>query len=563
MPTIRLPGLLILLAALLSGCSGGSLDSDSDDQNRTVLVTAGANRSVSEGANVTLTGEASGEATPFTYSWSVVPALTIEQADTSVPEVTFTAPTTIEPLEYTFTLLVTDANGNQGSDSVIITVEPVNELPRAVITVRSPDPVPSPLPAGIDVVLSGEQSVDIDAPATGAAIAQWQWAQTEGPSVLQNVSLNGDSVAFTTPLRDDASQLGFSLTVTDQEGGSHTASILLSVLSQADTVPTVDAGTDHTVYPGELIALVGDANSTVPAATPLAYRWLNDSTLEPTIADSTALKTYAIAPMVSSSQVISFSLAVTDRFGNVVEDAVAITVKPMPLSPMNDTGVAAQASLTQVATTYQSAFLGQDGQRGRDVIAANGVLEKAGQGSQGFDFTRLDVLGDEIDDSATSWACVRDNVSGLVWEVKDTSTSLHGRDHTYSWYHTTNNGGDQGDTNGAGTSCSLASCNTTAFIAAVNAQGLCNFYDWRLPTHNELMSIAHFGKTSGVLLDTDYFPNSTGGGADPLWYWTRIPSADGVQEDAQNAWAIDFLSGNDNFLNKSTPVRVRLVRGGR
>jgi hypothetical protein len=43
-----------------------------------------------------------------------------------------------------------------------------------------------------------------------------------------------------------------------------------------------------------------------------------------------------------------------------------------------------------------------------------------------------------------------------------------------------------------------------------------------------------------------------------------VPSADGVNsDDAQNAWALDFDSGVDNFLNKSSAARVRLVRAGR
>ena len=86
-----------------------------------------------------------------------------------------------------------------------------------------------------------------------------------------------------------------------------------------------------------------------------------------------------------------------------------------------------------------------------------------------------------------------------------------------------------------------------------------------MPTYEEMMSLIHFGLASGVRVDDDYFPNSgTVDGDGRLWYWTRIPSADGVAEDAaQNAWALDFASGLDNFLNKATPGSVRLVRAGR
>jgi chitinase len=66
------------------------------------------------------------------------------------------------------------------------------------------------------------------------------------------------------------------------------------------------------------------------------------------------------------------------------------------------------------------------------------------------------------------------------------------------------------------------------------------------------------------MIDNSYFPNTMDSLITPVWYWTRDSSADGfTNEQAQNAWTIDFASGNDNFLNKSTAGRVRLVRAGR
>jgi hypothetical protein len=98
----------------------------------------------------------------------------------------------------------------------------------------------------------------------------------------------------------------------------------------------------------------------------------------------------------------------------------------------------------------------------------------------------------------------------------------------------------------------------------VNASGMCNFRDWRLPSHQELLSLVHFGRNAAPLIDPEYFPNSLTGDNQPVWYWTVNGSADGEStDDALNAWAIDFASGNDNFINKSTAASVRLVRAGR
>jgi hypothetical protein len=243
-----------------------------------------------------------------------------------------------------------------------------------------------------------------------------------------------------------------------------------------------------------------------------------------------------------------------------------VIIKPFPNHPLNDTGVILQATDSQVSSGYQGDYPGQDGQRGQDIMHANGLSEKAGRGVQGFDFTRLDDIGDQVDDETLSWSCVRDNVTGLIWGAKTDAltTTLHSNSHSYSWYQSDQEGDFDGDLNGVDTSCSITNCNTQDYIIEVNSQGLCNFRDWRLPTHNELLSILHLGQITAPMIDADYFPNTTDSLNTPVWYWTLNSSADGfANEQAQNAWAIDFTSGNDNFLNKSTAGKVRLVRAGR
>jgi hypothetical protein len=280
--------------------------------------------------------------------------------------------------------------------------------------------------------------------------------------------------------------------------------------------------------------------------------------------DNDALSTFAIAPLVTSSTVVAYTLTVTDANGNSVEDTVNVRIRPMPTPLLNDTGFLQQATNDALTQAQQNDFPGQDGQRGADIIEQNGLIEKAGRGKAGFDFTRLNANGDEQDANADSWSCVRDNVTGLVWEVKTNDGAFQDTDYTYSWYSETVNGGFAGDQTGANATCLLANCNTAAYVQAVNAQGLCGFYDWRLPTHDELFSLMHLGIADDVAIDEEYFPNTGAVTTEPLWYWTSVPSADGVNsDDAQNAWALDFDSGVDNFLNKSSAVRVRLVRAGR
>lgn len=552
---------------MLTACSGGSLDSDTNNSSPKVLVNVGADKSVDENSTVMLSAEAVGQTTVLTYAWRVTPNLSITQDDVNAAAATFVAPTTTKNVAYTFTLEVTDEDGNKGSDSLVYTILPVNIAPIAMIEASQVKNMPlNQYPAGVAVILDGSMSYDPDGSGSLQSVSQYLWQQTAGADVLQGISTDGDSLAFTTPVLDDNTSLTFSLTVTDAEGASAQQTITLNIQSASYTLPIVDAGLDHQVLSGETIILNGTASTSVDAAKPLTYRWLTDSELNPTIDDIQQLTTYAIAPSVETAQTMTFSLEVTDASGNVVVDAINVGVKPMLIRPLNDTGVSQQATDIQNRLTHQSAYPGQDGQRGQDIMAQVGSLEKAGQGSQGFDFTRLDAVGDEVDDTTLDWSCVRDNVTGLIWEVKlpFSDVSLHSSAHTYTWYLAELEQDPTGTQTSASASCSLTECNTTTFVTAVNEEGLCNYHDWRIPSHQELLSIVHFGRSSAPMIDVGHFPNTTENLGDPVWYWTNQSSADGTAEEvSRTAWAFDFTTGNDNFLLKSSGVHIRLVRAGR
>lgn len=208
----------------------------------------------------------------------------------------------------------------------------------------------------------------------------------------------------------------------------------------------------------------------------------------------------------------------------------------------------------------------QDARYGRDAAAAAGQLTKVGAGSAGFDYSKVANNGSTLATSAvlgsaaTDWACTKDNVTGLVWEVK-TSGGLRSSAHTYTWYSTdaTSNGGNAGalGTNTCAGSLAAApynnQCNTQNFVAAVNAVGLCGASDWRLPSQRELLSIVHAGNTDPSI-DTAYFLNTSN-----FYYWTKttfaaVPAA---------AWVVDFGFGSTAAYGKSGGYNVvRLVRGG-
>jgi hypothetical protein len=386
-------------------------------------------------------------------------------------------------------------------------------------------------------------------------------------------------------LLQEDTQASFLLEVLDQEGAVAEQSVTLTFLAESNTIPTLEAGPSVTVNSGELISLSAEANSRARGAAPYSVTWSSDSDLAPIIDDFNSFSTFSIAPLVTTVTELVFNLTIEDSYGNQQRTTYTAMVLPSVQSRLNDTGVTLNATNVSIVEGYQSEFAGQDAQFGNDRVAESALLNKAGRGESGFDFTRLNQNGDEVDQDTSDWRCVRDNVTGLIWENKtNDSNDLHFADSTFTWYSEVDNGGFAGSLNSQSDSCNLdsASCNTQSFISAVNAEGLCGFFDWRLPTHTELLSLVHYGAfdafSSGnssysPLIDTEYFPfmgssmNQDSEQSDTtefLWYWTSLPNVDGVNDlGAQSAWTIDFYSGVDNFIDKSSEFRVKLVRAGR
>jgi hypothetical protein len=228
---------------------------------------------------------------------------------------------------------------------------------------------------------------------------------------------------------------------------------------------------------------------------------------------------------------------------------------------LNDTGITDCWNDTGVVTTGVEADTGthprQDCRYGRDPAATAG-MPKTGAGGKGFDFQKIANDGTVLDASATlgtgakDWACTRDNVTGLIWEVKTTS-GLRSQGHSYTWYNSdvATNGGSAGTASG-GTCATTGRCDTEKFVADVNAAGLCGASTWRMPTVKELESIADLGRYNPAI-DPTYFPNTR---ASDFW------SASAFAYWSAPAWIVYFDLGGASYNYKNSYYHVRLVRAG-
>lgn len=195
-----------------------------------------------------------------------------------------------------------------------------------------------------------------------------------------------------------------------------------------------------------------------------------------------------------------------------------------------DTGVTASqcygAGLTVAGCTSAAAIAfssKQDGMIGRDVTHPD-----SGDGKLGFSYSTVGRYA--------KTECVKDNITGLMWEGKPTS-GPRASTNKYANY----GDGRAGD--------------ASAYVAAVNATALCGHTDWRLPTVNELQSLVDYGvDIPGPTIDANWFPNTI---VQPGAYWTATRQAGA----GCSVWNISFDDGMVNTGACSLDFfHVRLVR---
>ena len=185
--------------------------------------------------------------------------------------------------------------------------------------------------------------------------------------------------------------------------------------------------------------------------------------------------------------------------------------------------------------TPECSGTGHDGEFGRDATAP-----QEGNGHAGFKFEKIGAAGEVLPREATTWSCVRDKVTGAMWEVK---TSDGGPRDGRTRYKNRGNG-QEGD--------------ASFYVQSVNAASLCGASDWRLPTRREMESLLDFSVAEGTpMLDGAWFPNSAAS-----LHWTATSAKVNGGSSAYR-WAVNFGNGQSIWYGgQYGEFAVRLVREG-
>lgn len=229
-------------------------------------------------------------------------------------------------------------------------------------------------------------------------------------------------------------------------------------------------------------------------------------------------------------------------FSNKVSLAIAGTAPAVAAQKLNDTGITWGGDYPSGNNATCTSNIGapQDCHHGRDA-----THNDPSDGHAGFSYTKLDGNGNSLPASAANWSCVRDNVTGLVWEGKTDDGTIHDKDNTYRW------GGKTALGSGYGTYYS----DWNSLVNGSNNEKLCGFSDWRVPTRQELIGLNHYGRVTPAI-DTAFFPNTPASA-----FWSASPYGN----DSYYAWYVHFNGGGANYQSsggRGYYGHVRLVRSG-
>ena len=335
-PSFTAPSQLAADASLVFELTVTDDDNATHTDTVTITVTAGANdaptatagsdQTVNEGDTVTLSGSGTDpESETLSYSWrqtSGTPNVSLTNANRA--SASFTAPTQlVNDASLVFTLTVTDARGESGTDTVTITITAGdNDAPTANAgsnrTVNE----------GASVTLSGSGTdPERETPLS------YSWRLSSGTPSVTLTNANRASASFTAPTQlVNSASLVFELTVTDNRGASGSDTVTITVTAGPNDAPTADAGSSRTVNGGAAVTLSG--SGTDPESETLSYSWRQTSGASVTLTGaSTATPSFTAPTGLAGGSILVFELTVTDARGASAVDTVTITIPAPDTTP--------------------------------------------------------------------------------------------------------------------------------------------------------------------------------------------------------------------------------------
>jgi hypothetical protein len=290
--------------------------------NQPPTANAGPNQAVATGATVTLAGSGTdSDGTIASYAWTQIAGSPVTLNGANTATASFVMPVAPAGTVFGFQLTVTDNVGALGTATVSITVA-ANQPPTA-----NAGPAQT-ANEGATVTLTGS-GTDPD-----GTIASYTWVQTAGPTVALT-NANTATATFTAPAVTADTVLTFALTVTDNNGGTATATTNVTVRN-VNQPPVANAGAAQTVNEGSLTTLSGSASDS--DGTIASYVWTQTAGPAVTLLNANTATASFVAPAVSVNTVLTFQLTVTDNQGATGSATTGVTVVNVNQTPTANAG---------------------------------------------------------------------------------------------------------------------------------------------------------------------------------------------------------------------------------
>lgn len=215
------------------------------------------------------------------------------------------------------------------------------------------DSNPPTVDAGNDQSLNEHTKVTLTGSANDSdgVIINFQWQQISGTGVTLH-SPNSSTTTFSAPEIVSDETLVLALTATDDDGNTSTDTVNINV-ANVNQLPSANAGIDQTVNETSTFTITGSGSDSDGQIVSYAWQQESGAAVNPDSVNNNSL-TFT-APSVTTAELLTFSLTVTDNDGASATDTVNITVVNVNQIPVVEAGEAQQVDEQTLVTLNGSA----------------------------------------------------------------------------------------------------------------------------------------------------------------------------------------------------------------